>query len=228
MVSASVSVRRCSLSSASTELVSKSVSERPETDERTGPEPGSGQQAWPRLTVVSGPSGVGKSSVVTELRKLLPTAFVSVSVTTRAARTGEVDGVDYYFVDDATFDRMVRDGELLEYAEFAGNRYGTPRAPVEHALTRGTQPVLEIELQGARQVRMAMPDARLVMLVPPTWSDLVGRLTSRGTEQSDAVYARLSEAEAELAAAGEFDAQVVNDDLQTTAQRLLDLITEDS
>src|SRR5699024_12237004 len=87
----------------------------------------------------------------------------------------------------------VRDGELLEYAEFAGNRYGTRRAPVEHALTRGTQPVLEIELQGARQVRMAMPDARLVMLVPPTWSDLVGRLTSRGTEQSDAVYARRSE-----------------------------------
>lgn len=158
----------------------------------------------------------------------MPDAFVSVSVTTRPARPGEVDGVDYHFVDHPTFDRMVRDDELLEHAEFAGNCYGTPRAPVERALARATPAVLEIELQGARQVRAAMPHARLVMLVPPSWSDLVGRLTSRGTEQRDAVYARLSEAEAELAAAGEFDAQVVNDDLQTTAHRLLDLMADDS
>lgn len=204
------------------------MSERPAQDERTEPEPGKGQSPQPRLTVVSGPSGVGKSSVVGELRRRLPDAFVSVSVTTRPARAGEVDGTDYHFVDRAAFDRMVRDGELLEHAEFAGNCYGTPRAPVERALARGQAAVLEIELQGARQIRRAMPYARLVMLVPPSWSDLVGRLTNRGTEQSEAVYARLSEAEAELAAAGEFDAQVVNDDLQTTAYRLLDLMTEDT
>lgn len=197
-------------------------------DRRAGVEPGEGPRAHPRLTVVSGPSGVGKSSVVAELRKLCPEAFVSVSVTTRAARAGEQDGSDYHFVDRATFDRMVADGELLEHAEFAGNCYGTPRAPVVRALDQGTPAILEIELQGARQVRLAMPDARLVMLLPPSWGELVGRLTSRGTEQSDAVYARLSEAEAELAAAGEFDAQVVNDDLRDTARRLLDLMTDET
>jgi len=113
--------------------------------------------------------------------------------------------VDYHFVDNATFDRMVRDDQLLEYAEFAGNRYGTPREPVERALTQGSPAVLEIELQGARQVRMAMPHARLVMLVPPSWGDLVGRLTNRGTEQRDAVYARLTEA----AAHGDSDATTI-------------------
>ncbi|MGH8916899.1 MAG: guanylate kinase, partial [Actinomycetes bacterium] len=116
-------------------------------------------------------------------------------------------------------------GKLLEWAEFAGNRYGTPREPVERALAEGRPAVLEIELQGARQVRAAMPEARLVMLMPPSWEELVGRLTGRGTESEAAVATRLAEAERELAAAGEFDERVVNADVRTAAERLLDLIT---
>lgn len=184
-----------------------------------------GKAARHRLTVVSGPSGVGKSSVVSELRRLCPDVFFSVSVTTRPPRPGEVDGEHYHFVDRETFDAMVAQGELLEHAEFAGNCYGTPRAPVEAALDSGKPAVLEIELQGARQVRAAMPDAQLVMLLPPSWGELVDRLTGRGTEAMEAVQARLSEAERELAAASEFDAQVVNADLKTAARELLDLVT---
>nr|WP_245900888.1 guanylate kinase [Prauserella shujinwangii] len=190
-----------------------------------GGEPAPGGLSRPRLTVVSGPSGVGKSSVVAELRRLDPGVFFSVSVTTRAPRPGEVDGEHYHFIDRATFDAMVAKGELLEHAEFAGNCYGTPRAPVESALASGRPAVLEIELQGARQVRQAMPDAQLVMLLPPSWGELVGRLTGRGTERDDAVQARLAEAERELAAAGEFDAQVVNDDVRAAARRLLSLVS---
>lgn len=180
-----------------------------------------------RLTVVSGPSGVGKSSVVGQLRKLNPNIYFSISVTTRPPRPGEVDGEHYHFVDRATFDRMVENGELLEHAQFAGNWYGTPRAPVERALAEGRPAVLEIELQGARQVRAAMPDAYLVMLMPPSWEELVARLTGRGTERREAVEARLAEAERELAAAGEFDARVVNADVREAAEQLLDLMNQD-
>ncbi|HWD02595.1 MAG TPA: guanylate kinase [Amycolatopsis sp.] len=190
-----------------------------------GGEPVAGETSRPRLTVVSGPSGVGKSSVVGELRKLEPDLYFSVSVTTRKPRPGEVDGSHYHFIDREEFDRMVADGRLLEWAEFAGNRYGTPREPVERALAAGRPAVLEIELQGARQVRAAMPEARLVMLMPPSWDELVGRLTGRGTESEAAVAARLAEAERELAAAGEFDERVVNADVRAAARRLLDLIT---
>lgn len=191
-------------------------------------EPVAGARSRHRLTVVSGPSGVGKSSVVGQLRRLDPRIYFSVSVTTRAPRPGEADGVHYHFVDRSAFDAMVADGELLEHAEFAGNCYGTPRAPVEAALRSGRQAVLEIELQGARQVRLAMPDARLVMLLPPTWGELVGRLTGRGTEEDAALRARLTEAERELAAAGEFDARVVNADVRTAAGELLTLMTDAS
>lgn len=188
-------------------------------------EPVAGETSRHRLTVVSGPSGVGKSSVVGELRQLEPDLYFSVSVTTREPRPGEVDGRHYHFVGQDEFDELVARGALLEWAEFAGNRYGTPREPVERALAEGRPAVLEIELQGARQVRAAMPEARLVMLMPPSWEELVGRLTGRGTESEAAVAARLAQAERELAAAGEFDERVVNAEVRAAAERLLDLIT---
>ncbi|MEJ2854481.1 MULTISPECIES: guanylate kinase [unclassified Saccharothrix] len=185
---------------------------------------GSGARVRPRLTVLSGPSGVGKSSVLAELRRRGPDVHFSVSVTTRAPRPGEVDGVHYHFVDRAEFDKMVDNGELLEHAEFAGNCYGTPRAPVLAALASGRPSLLEIELQGARQVRAAMPEAQLVMLAPPSWEDLVGRLTGRGTEDPAVVARRLEIAREELAAEPEFDEVVVNDDVRSAATRLLHLV----
>lgn len=190
----------------------------------TSDRPGLTDDDRPRLVVLSGPSGVGKTSVIGQLRDLLPEMFVSVSVTTRAPRPGERDGVHYRFVDGATFRRMLADGQLLEHAEYAGNRYGTPRAPVEEALAAGRPVLLEIELQGARQVRAAMPEARLVMLVPPTWSDLVKRLTTRGTESGEVLARRLRVAREELSAVGEFDETVVNANVGEAAARLVTLL----
>ena len=199
------------------------------TEPVRGRGPGSGEHiARPRLTVVSGPSGVGKSSVVAALRALHPDLYFSVSVTTRAPRPGEVDGAHYHFIDRPEFDRMVADGELLEHAEYAGNCYGTPRGPVLAALADGRPAVLEIELQGARQVRRAMPAAQLVMLMPPSWETLVARLTGRGTEPEAVVARRLDVAKKELAAAEEFDAVVVNADVKTAAAELLTLVLTDS
>lgn len=178
-----------------------------------------------RLTVLSGPSGVGKGSVVAALRRRYPQIWLSVSVTTRRPRPGERDGVEYHFVDQAEYDRMVAAGELLEHASYAGSSYGTPRRPVEDRLAAGTPALLEIELQGARQVKAAMPEAHLVFMAPPNFDELARRLTGRGTEDATVVRRRLDLARAEIAAEDEFEAVVVNDDVEAAADRLVALLS---
>ena len=179
-----------------------------------------------RLTVLSGPSGVGKSTVVAELRKICPDIWISVSVTTRRPRPGEVDGREYHFVDDSEFDRLVAGGALLEWAQFAGNRYGTPREPLNQRLEAGVACLLEIDVAGARQVRRAAPDARLVFLAPPSWDELVRRLTGRGTEPPEVLARRLAAAEDELAAAAEFDITLVNTSVQDVCRQLIVLMEQ--
>ncbi|MFB6891696.1 guanylate kinase [Kitasatospora sp. NPDC056327] len=178
----------------------------------------------PRLTVLSGPSGVGKSTVVAHMRKQHPEVWLSVSATTRHPRPGEQDGVQYHFVDNDEFDKLIANGELLEWAVFAGNRYGTPRAAVQEKLERGEPVLLEIDLQGARQVRESMPEAQLVFLAPPSWDELVRRLTGRGTEPQDVIEKRLEAAKIELAAEPEFDTTLVNTSVEQVASELLALL----
>jgi guanylate kinase len=182
------------------------------------------QAARLRLTVLSGPSGVGKSTVVNELRRDYPEVWVSVSATTRPARPGEAHGRHYYFVDDAEFDRLVAEDALLEWAEFAGNRYGTPRQPVYERLRQGVPVLLEIDLQGAMQIRATVPDARLVFLTPPSWEELVRRLVGRGTESSEVVERRLSVARGELAHEPEFDVTLVNTEITQVCKDLVALM----
>lgn len=179
-----------------------------------------------RLIVLSGPSGVGKSSVVRVVRRTLPELWFSVSVTTRAPRPGEVDGEDYHFVTADEFDRMVEAEELLEWASVHGglHRSGTPAAPVEEALERGHPVLLELDLAGARAVRVSKPEALLVFMAPPSWEDLVQRLTSRATEESDATERRLQTARVELAAQNEFDTVIVNADVDHSCDELVSLL----
>jgi guanylate kinase len=178
-----------------------------------------------RLTVLSGPSGVGKDSVIELIRARSPWVWLSVSVTTRRRRDYEVDGVHYHFVDRSQFLRMVERGELLEWAEFAGNLYGTPREPVQARLRAGVPALLKIDLQGARQVRAAMPEALLVFLAPPSWDELQRRLIGRGTDDPETIRRRLEHAREELAAESEFDVTVVNDSVEHAADELLGLFS---
>lgn len=178
------------------------------------------------LVVVSGPSGVGKSTVVAEALSLNPEIWLSVSATTRKPRAGEQDGREYFFMSDEGFDQLVATDGLLEWAAFAGNRYGTPSGPVAERRAAGTPVLLEIEVQGARQVREHVPGALLVFLAPPSWEVLQSRLTGRGTEDDDAVERRLAAAREELASANEFDAVLVNADVRECAEALLRLVAD--
>ena len=175
------------------------------------------------LVVLSGPSGVGKSTVVKALRAEHPEVWLSVSATTRFPRPGETHGVHYRFVSREEFAELVESGGLLEWAEFAGNLYGTPRQPVLDNLAAGRPVVLEIDLQGARQVRALMPGAKLVFLAPPSWDELVRRLTGRGTEDAAVVERRLAVAREELAAEPEFDVTLVNTSVQEVVGQLVAL-----
>ncbi|HEY7718495.1 MAG TPA: guanylate kinase [Pedococcus sp.] len=178
-----------------------------------------------RLVVLAGPTAVGKGTVAAYVREHFPEVWLSVSVTTRAPRPGERDGVHYHFVDDAEFERMRAEGELLESAVVHGlASYGTPRKPVEQALAEGRMALLEIDLQGARQVRKAMPEALFVFLAPPSWDELVRRLVGRGTETEAEREARLATARRELAASREFDVTIVNDEVRHAAEQLVSLM----
>jgi guanylate kinase len=178
-----------------------------------------------RLTVLAGPTAVGKGTVSADVRARYPQVWLSVSVTTRKPRPGEVDGVHYHFVEPETFEQMIADGEFLEWAVVHGrNRYGTPRGPVLERLAVGVPTLLEIDLAGARQVRAAMPHARFVFLAPPSWDELVRRLVGRGTEDPAERERRLETARVEMASADEFDHVVVNDQVQRATDELIGLM----
>lgn len=178
-----------------------------------------------RLIVLAGPTAVGKGTVSAYIRENYPDVLLSVSATTRKPRPGEIDGVHYYFVSDEEFDRRIADHELLEWATVHNSyRYGTPRPPIDAALAAGKRVLLEIDLQGARQVREVMPEALLVFLLPPSWEELVRRLIGRGTEDAAEQQRRLETAKTELAAQDEFDAKVVNTDVGQAAREVVELM----
>ncbi len=178
-----------------------------------------------KLTVIAGPTAVGKGTVVRYILEHHPEVKLSISATTREPRPGELDGVHYHFVSDAQFDEMIKKGELLEYAVVhKKHKYGTPRNPVEEAIANNQQIILEIDLQGARLVKKAMPEANLIFIAPPSWEELGRRLAERGTESPEQIAVRLETAKEELAAQAEFDHVVVNEDVAKCAQDVLDLM----
>jgi guanylate kinase len=178
----------------------------------------------PRVFVITGPSGVGKGTLIRALRERVPEIELSVSATTREPRRGERDGVDYHFLSRGDFDRRVAAGDFLEWAEYSGNRYGTLRAEVERRTERGAPVVLEIEVQGARQVRKTMPEAVRIFIEPPDPAELRQRLEGRGTDGEDVIERRLEEARKELQAKDEFSHRVVNDDVGRAADELAGIV----
>lgn len=179
------------------------------------------------LVVLAGPTAVGKGTVSAYIREHYPEVWLSVSATTRPARPGEIDGKHYHFISQGRFDAMVADGEFLEHAIVHGRAsYGTPRGPVTRAAAEGKLPLLEIDLQGARQVREQLPEAYFVFLAPPSWDELVRRLVGRGTESEEERETRLATARRELAAQEEFDTTIVNDDVRRAAEELVHLMQQ--
>lgn len=178
-----------------------------------------------RLTVIAGPTAVGKGTVVRYIAEHYPNIHISVSATTRQPRAGEINGEHYYFVSHEEFDRMIDAGEMLEYAIVHGaNKYGTPRGPVQEAIAKGKQVILEIDIQGARQVKQAMPEAQLIFIAPPSWQELTRRLASRATESEAEQAKRLETARLELDSQGEFDHVVVNDEVAVCAAKVVELL----
>lgn len=176
------------------------------------------------LVVIAGPSGVGKGTVHAQVRQRIADAVLSVSVTTRPRRPGERDGVHYHFIDRAAFDDLKRGDALLEWAEYAGHLYGTPRQPAADAVAAGKVVLLDIELQGAMQVKRRAPDTLAIFLLPPSFEELERRLRARGTEDEAAITARLARAAEEMAARDRFDHQIVNDDLDQCVTEVVDAI----
>ena len=173
-----------------------------------------------KLTLITGPSGVGKGTLVNQLLERHPQIWLSVSATTRSPRQGEQDGIQYFFHSRDRFDALVASGGFLEWAEFAGNCYGTPRQPVEERMAEGRPVLLEIELEGARQVRRSFPEAFQIFLAPPSFEELERRIRGRGTDSEEAIQRRLGRARDELNAQAEFDAVVINDELDSALQQL--------
>ncbi|MFM2030610.1 MAG: hypothetical protein RI927_230 [Actinomycetota bacterium] len=177
------------------------------------------------LAVIAGPTAVGKGTVVRYIKENYPNVHLSVSATTRKPRPGEVEGVDYYFLSHDQFDEMIQSGNMLESAVVHGsNKYGTPRKPVEEALKRGDLVILEIDVQGARQVKESMPEAKTIFIAPPSWNELVLRLRGRGTEAPEEQEKRLETAKIELAAQDEFDFVVINDEVARCAHQVVELV----
>lgn len=200
----------------------------PGTDESEAPR-SADRQALTGLTVVSGPTAVGKGTIVGRLAQQHPMVWVSVSATTRPPRPGERDGEHYHFVDEKTFDQLIEQGELLEWAQVhQRHRYGTPREPALYALHDGRVAILEIDLQGARQLRRACPEATFVFIAAPSWEELLHRQARRGTETEKEKTQRLATARAEMAAMEEFDHVVINADAQTAVDELAELLGVDT